>query len=112
MATAQGKTPPVQIWQPPRLVLPSRVDQPIQLQSVRIRAEISGRFARTEIEMTFFNPNRRVLEGELQFPLMAGQSMSGFSVDGKGVLPDPVPVDHLRRLTGFEELIRGKIDAG
>src|SRR5260221_437978 len=112
MATAQGKTPPVQIWQPPRLVLPSRVDSAIQLQSVRIRAEISGRFARTEIEMTFFNPNRRVLEGELQFPLMAGQSMTGFAMDVNGVLRDAVPVDKARGQTVFEDVIRGKIDPG
>jgi len=112
LSMAQGKTPPVQIWQPPRLVLPSRVDQPIQLQSVRIRAEISGRFAQTEIEMTFFNPNRRVLEGELQFPLMAGQSMAGFAMDVNGVLRDAVPVDKARGQTVFEDVIRGKVDPG
>src|SRR5258706_15907444 len=105
---AQGKTPPVQIWQPPRLVLPSRVDQPIQLQSVRIRAEISGRFGQTEIGMTFFNPNRRVFEGEMQFPLMAGQSMAGVALDAYGVLREGVPGEKALRQTASEEASRGE----
>ena len=112
VAAAQSQSLPIQIWQPPRLVLPSRADQPIQLKSVRIRVEISGRFAQTEIEMTFFNPNRRVLEGELQFPLMAGQSMAGFAMDVNGVLREAVPVDKARGQTVFEDIVRGNIDPG
>ncbi len=106
------KSPPIQIWQAPRLVLPSRVDQPIQLQSLRIRAEISGHFAQTEIEMTFFNPNRRVLEGELQFPLLPGQSMASFAMDVNGVLREAVPVEKARGQAVFEDVIRGRIDPG
>ncbi len=112
LADAQPKVPPLQIWQPPRLVLPSRVDQPIQLQSLRIRAEISGRFAQTEIEMTFFNPNRPMLEGELQFPLLAGQSMAGFAMDVNGVLREAVPVEKARGQAVFEDVIRGRVDPG
>lgn len=30
---------------------------------------------KVQVEMVFVNPNRRVLEGELQFPLLAGQTI-------------------------------------
>ncbi len=102
----------VQIWQPPRLVLPSPAEQPIQLQTVRIRGEVNGRHALTEISMTFFNPNRRVLEGELQFPLLDGQTIAGFAMDVNGALRDAVPVEKARGQQVFEEIIRGNIDPG
>src|SRR5450759_2495095 len=54
-------------WVRPQLMIPSRAESPVVLQSVRQRVEVSGRLAFTEIEMTFYNPNRRILEGELRF---------------------------------------------
>ena len=78
---------------PPRLVIPVRTGLPVQLQSVRIRGEVSGRLAFTELEMTFFNPNVRVLESELQFPLLDGQSVASFAMDVNGALREAVPVD-------------------
>src|SRR5476649_475544 len=66
---------PPERWVRPQLVLPSRAESPVVLQSVRQRVEVSGRFALTEIEMTFYNPNRRILEGELRFPLLDRQSV-------------------------------------
>ena len=60
--------------------------------------------------MTFFNPNRRALEGEVQFPLLPGQSMAGFARDINGVLRDAVPVDKARGQAVLEDVIRGNID--
>jgi Ca-activated chloride channel homolog len=110
--SADARSVAVQIWQPPRLVLPSPAEQPIQLQTVRIRGEVNGRHALTEISMTFFNPNRRVLEGELQFPLLDGQTIAGFAMDVNGALRDAVPVEKARGQQVFEEIIRGNIDPG
>jgi len=90
---AQPQTPKPKIWMPPRLVIPVRTGLPVQLQSVRIRGEVSGRLAFTELEMTFFNPNVRVLESELQFPLLDGQSVASFAMDVNGALREAVPVD-------------------
>ena len=91
---AQSQTPQQKIWMPPRLVIPVRTDLPVQLQSVRIRGEVSGRLAFTELEMTFFNPNARVLESELQFPLRDGQSVANFAMDVNGAMREAVPVDN------------------
>ncbi|MBL0125495.1 MAG: DUF2135 domain-containing protein [Betaproteobacteria bacterium] len=107
-----AKSPPVQIWQPPRLVISSPVNSAVQVQSVRLTGEVRGRHAWTEIDMTFYNPNRRVLEGELQFPLLDGQRIAGFAMDVNGVLRDAVPVEKTKGQAVFEDVIRGNIDPG
>ena len=113
-APAYAQLQPTQpnIWIPPRLLIPVRTDLPVQLQSVKIRSEVSGRLAFTELEMTFFNPNARILEGELQFPLLDGQSVASFAMDVNGALREAVPVDKARGQMVFEEVIRGRIDPG
>ena len=111
-ASAQPQPPQPKIWIPSRLVIPVHTDLPVQLQSVRIRSEVTGRLAFTELEMTFFNPNARILEGELQFPLLDGQSVASFAMDVNGALREAVPVDKARGQMVFEEVIRGRIDPG
>ena len=112
VSTSNAQVSRPQIWIPPRLVIPLRTDLPVQLQSVRIRGEVSGRLAFTELEMTFFNPNARILEGELQFPLLDGQSVASFAMDVNGTMREAVPVDKALGQAVFEEVIRGRIDPG
>ena len=75
-----------------------------------IRTEISGSLALTSVELTFFNPNRRQLEGELQFPLLDGQNVVGMAMDVDGKLRDAVPVDKARGQAVFEDVTRARID--
>ncbi len=112
VSAAFAQSPPPRIWLPPRLVITAPTDTPVQVRSVRLTGEINGRHAWTEIDMTFFNPNRRVLEGELQFPLLDGQRIAGFAMDVNGVLRDAVPVEKARGQAVFEEIVRGNIDPG
>jgi Ca-activated chloride channel homolog len=100
---------------PPPLPPPVSIDvgksgQPIQLQSLDVSSEIVGGFARTRVEMLFANPNNRVLEGELRFPLLAGQEIDGFALDINGELRDAVPVEKARGKEVFEEVIRRRVD--
>jgi Ca-activated chloride channel family protein len=99
-------------WTPARLVLTRPAETPVRLESVRVRTEVTGGLAQTEVEMVFRNPNARILEGELQFPLLDGQSVTGFAMDVNGKMRDAVPVDKARGQAVFEEVIRGKIDPG
>src|SRR5699024_6285848 len=71
-------------WRPPVLRVAGAAE-PVRLQSLRIDVEIAGGVAETRVEMGFFNPNARVLEGRLQFPLADGQAVSGFSLEVDGV---------------------------
>lgn len=95
---------------PPRLNVAQGADTPVVLQSIRIDTEISGSRALTAVEMTFFNPNRRILEGELQFPLLDGQQVSGFALDIDGKLRYAVPVEKAKGQQVFEDVIHTRID--
>lgn len=98
------------VFEPPRLTVARGAETPVQLQSVRIDAEVSGSRALTTVEMVFFNPNQRVLEGELQFPLLDGQQVTGFALDIDGVLREAVPVEKAKGQQVFEDVIRARID--
>lgn len=71
-------------WQPPILSAPilkvPGLDdvKPVVLKELAIVAKISGFLSRTTVFMTFFNPHDRVLEGELEFPLPEGATVSGY----------------------------------
>nr|WP_255595701.1 VIT domain-containing protein [Lysobacter sp. BMK333-48F3] len=62
--------------------------------------------------MVFRNPNARVLEGELQFPLQPGQQVAGFALDIGGAMRDAVPVPKAQGRQVFEAIERRGIDPG
>lgn len=102
--------PPPTAWTPPRLVVSTANLQPIVLDTIKIDTEVHGTEALTRIELQFFNPNGRILEGELQFPLLGGQSVIGMAMDVNGVLREAVPVDKAKGQEVFEDVIRQRID--
>ena len=106
-AQAQDLRP---VMRPPTLTVARGAETPVHLQAVRIEAEISGSRALTTVEMTFFNPNARTLEGELQFPLLDGQHVVGFALDIDGQLREAVPVEKAKGQQVFEDVIRTRID--
>jgi len=73
-------TPPVSTWRAPMLQVQG-AEQPVRLASLQVDVEIAGGAAETRVQMVFFNPNNRILEGKLQFPLAPGQVVSGFALD-------------------------------
>ncbi len=107
----QFVAPPPIAWRPPALVV-SGADQPVRLQALKIEVEVAAGVAETRVQMEFFNPNARVLEGKLQFPLAAGQVVSGFSLDVDGQLRDAVPVEKARAEQVFEDITRRRVDPG
>ncbi len=94
---------------PPRVEVPGE-GEPIVLRDLDVRAEIVGGIARTRMEMVFANPNARVLEGELVFPLLGGQAVDGFALDIDGTLREAVPVEKARGKQVFEDTIRQRVD--
>lgn len=103
---ASAQQPPT-VWIPPE---PSQ--QPIVLDEVDIRIQMQGFLATTRIEMTFANPNPRVLEGEFVFPLGAGQTLSGYALEVNGKLREGVVVPKETARMAFEETTRVQIDPG
>jgi hypothetical protein len=96
----------------PQLMIAAPGDIPVKLQQVAVHTEVSGNLAVTEVALTFHNPNRRVLEGELQFPLLTGQHVLGFALDVNGRMREAVPVDKARGQAVFEDITRGQVDPG
>ena len=95
----------------PLLIAPA-AEQPVQLRHARIEGEVQAGIAQTRITLEFHNPNQRVLEGELQFPLGDGQQISGFALDINGEMRDAVPVPKDRGRQVFEEIARRGVDPG
>lgn len=95
---------------PPPLLVVRGAETPIELESVRVDGEIAGGLARTAIELVFRNPNARVLEGELQFPLRDGQQIAGFALDIDGRLRAAVPVPKAKGQQVFESIERRGAD--
>jgi tetratricopeptide (TPR) repeat protein len=106
-ATPQART----IARPP-LLRAAAAEQPIRLETAKVEVEAAGGFARTTLLLTLRNPNARVLEGTLQFPLQPGQQVAGFALDIDGALRDavPVPQEHGRQV--FEAIERRGVDPG
>ena len=85
---------------------------PVQLREVRIDSEVAAGLGETRIEMRLHNPNNRVLEGELVFPLADGQQVAGFALDIDGELRDAVPVPKQQGRQVFEAITRRQVDPG
>lgn len=95
----------------PALVQVAPGQQPIRLAHAGVDVFVEGRLARTVIDLTLANPNARVLEGELQFPLHAGQTVTGFALDmADGSMRAAVPVPKARGREVFEAVVRRGVD--
>lgn len=93
-------------------VVNERNANPMVLQDLSIDILVIGQTAVTTMEMTFYNPNTRVMEGEFQFPLADGQQVSRFALDINGKLREGVVVDKTAGSKAFEEIVRRGVDPG
>lgn len=100
----------------PRLLLPPPLGQPagepMQVREMSVKARIQGLFAEVETTLSFYNPNRRPLEGELVFPLPDGAAVSGYALDVGGQLVDGVAVGKEKARVAFETETRRRVDPG
>jgi Ca-activated chloride channel homolog len=102
--------PPPIHWSGPQVRVSDSAARPIELRDLRINTQIIGTQVRTQIDFRLANPNDRVLEGELQFPLLDGQIVTGFALDINGQLRDAVPVPKERGQEIFEDIRRRRVD--
>ena len=95
----------------PALVQIVAGEQPIRLAHAGVDVYADGSLVRTVIDLVLANPNPRTLEGELQFPLHAGQTVTGFALDmADGSMRQAVPVPKARGREVFEEVVRRGVD--
>lgn len=82
------------------------------VQEVKVEIRVQGHLATTTMEMAFYNPNNRVLEGELIFPLGVGQTVAGYALEVEGKMRQAVVVEKEKGREIFEEVVRRGIDPG
>ena len=99
---------------PPRppILQVAGAEVPVRLTEARIVSRVMAGLGETTIELTFHNPNARVLEGQLAFPLAGGQQVAGFALDIDGELRDAVPVPKAQGRQVFEAIERRQVDPG
>ncbi len=106
-------TTPLEIRPSPRLSVPvAPSERPVELVELHVAAEVSGALAVTTWELVFHNPNGRVLEGQLEFPLLDGQTVIRFAMDIDGALREAVPVPKEKGRQVFEDIVRRGVDPG
>ncbi|HEY4335683.1 MAG TPA: VIT domain-containing protein, partial [Puia sp.] len=84
----------------------------VYLQKLDVDVSINGAMATTVWTMTFKNSTGRTLEGELNFPLPQGVSVSGYALDINGKVREAVPVEKEKATQVFELTERRRIDPG
>jgi hypothetical protein len=96
---------------PPRLVVRA-AESPVTISALDVRVVVQGLAAETTETVTFQNPNGRVLEGELEFPLPDGAAVTGYALDVDGKLVDGVVVPKQQARVILETEIRRGVDPG
>ena len=95
-----------------RLEIKSPGEKAVVLDTMSVNVEINGDISVTTYDMTFYNPNSRILEGEFSFPLQDGQKVTRYALDVNGKLREGVVVEKEKARTAYENTIRQRIDPG
>ena len=95
-----------------RLEIKNPGEKEIVLDTMSVSVEITGDISTTTYDMTFHNPNNRILEGEFSFPLQDGQKVTRYALDVNGKLREGVVVEKEKARTAYENTIRQQIDPG
>ncbi len=111
LVTLSAHPAAAQVLAPPRLAIRG-AEKPISIAALDVRVVVQGLAAETTETVTFHNPNGRVLEGELVFPLPDGAAVTGFALDVEGKLVDGVVVPKEQARVVLEAEIRKGVDPG
>lgn len=86
--------------------------KPIELRFLDVSVMVVENIATTTMEMKFYNGNNRVMEGELNFPLSEGVTVSRFALDVNGEMREGVVVEKEKATQAFEAVTRRRVDPG
>ena len=71
----------------PRIKMSTGTDEnAVRLSNLAVEVEVTGNIATTTYDMIFTNSSNRILEGEFEFPLDNGQTVSRYALDINGKL--------------------------
>lgn len=104
LATAQRSTMPGVV------VNENGTSTTLRVVKLDVSVRITGTLAVTTMDMTVHNLFPRILEGEFEFPITEGQTISRFALDINGHVRDGVVVPKEKARATFETIIKRKID--
>lgn len=84
----------------------------IQVSQTSEKTDIIGNIQRTKVELIITNSSNRILEGEFEFPLEEGESVTGFALDINGKMRQAVAVEKEKGRIIFEDTVRKSVDPG
>lgn len=96
----------------PKLSIKNDSLEYLQLDKLSISVHVIENLATTTMTMRFYNNTNRILEGELNFPLAEGQSISRFAMDINGKMREGVVVEKAKGTEVFESIVYKKVDPG
>ena len=97
----------------PRIKMSTGTDgNAVRLSNLAVEVEVTGNIATTTYDMIFTNSSNRILEGEFEFPLDNGQTVSRYALDINGKLREGVVVEKEKGRQVFETIVRKNIDPG
>jgi len=79
---------------------------PLQVREHHVDVAINDQVAVTEVNQTFFNPNRRQLEGTYIFPIPEGAQIDEFKMDINGEMVQAELLDAEQARTLYEDIVR------
>ncbi|HET6556198.1 MAG TPA: VIT domain-containing protein [Prolixibacteraceae bacterium] len=86
--------------------------QNLEISQLNVNVIVAGNVATTTLDIIFYNPLSRNLEGELTMPLAEGQELCRYALDINGKLREGVVVEKVKARQAFEAVIRQNIDPG
>ncbi len=87
-------------------------EKAITLSDLSVSVVVSGNVATTTFDLLFYNPNDRILEGNLSFPLQEDQEIVRYALDINGKLREGVVIEKVKARQVFEAVVRQNIDPG
>jgi hypothetical protein len=87
-------------------------ERDLKLEKLAVDIKIVGQIATTTMDMTFYNDENKVIEGELNFPLADGQSISRYALQIGDNLREGVVVEKEKGRKVFESIVRRRVDPG
>ncbi|MBQ4359282.1 MAG: DUF2135 domain-containing protein [Proteobacteria bacterium] len=87
-------------------------EKPTEINTYKVDARVNGMYAVVTTEFSVFNPNGRVFEGELEFPLPDDAVVSGYAIDVDGTMVEGRVVEKEKARIAFEEEVRLGADPG
>ncbi|MDX2249643.1 MAG: VIT domain-containing protein [Bacteroidia bacterium] len=112
-------TPPATVVMPantfPAILVKTDEDSashPLSISEISLDVKVTGNMATTTMDLLFYNPTDRLLEGQWYFPLAEDQTITRFAMEVNGKLREGVAVEKTQARIAYEQTVRQQIDPG